>query len=549
MEFSEPTPIQAEVIPYVLQGLDCLAQAPTGTGKTCAFGIPLIDKIDEENSAVQTLIMCPTRELAKQTENELRKLLKYLEGIKVLAIYGGAPFQRQLAALKKRPQIVVGTPGRILDHLNRKTLRLRGVNLVVLDEADEMLNMGFRDDMDSILQEVSPDAQKIFFSATMPKEILEISRNYQTNPISVKTTCKESDLPEIKQYYIRVKEGNKIEAFDRIMREQEIKCSLVFCNTKRRVDEVEKKLNALGYRARGLHGDLRQSRRDYVMMGFRQKEFDVLVATDVAARGIDVDDIEAIFNYDLPLDDEYYIHRIGRTARANKKGVAYSFASAKDIHRVSECEKYINSKMQELELNGLTDVELATKKSRLVTTNSTRIFSNVGNKDNPSAPEFEKFVCDFAKISKSEILEIKLLDTYSFLEVTSEVASKIIALTGMNYGRRKVVFEVASPKTNGANASRGRSNSGRTSGQDERKSSRNGNDRSFGGKEKRSDFNKFKDKQPRSNWNMGNDSDDTETRADRPYEERKPRADRPYEERKPRADRPYEERKPRADRP
>ncbi len=512
MGFEVPSPVQSEVIPKVLEGIDLLAQAPTGTGKTCAFGIPLIDMIDPKNSAVQCIIMCPTRELAKQIEEELRRVLKYLESVKVMSIYGGANFQRQLATLKKRPQIVVGTPGRIIDHIERRTLKLLGVNMVVLDEADEMLNMGFRPDMDRILQEIPATAQKVMFSATMPKEILEISRSYQNAPITIKTQVNEKDMPQIKQNYVKLKEGSKMDAFHTIMQQNGYRTVIVFCNTKRRCDEVERRLRDMGYKSNALHGDLRQSKRDFVMKGFRQKEFDVLVATDVAARGIDVNDVEAIFNYDLPSDDEYYIHRVGRTARANKDGIAYSFASAKDIHRVSEIEKYIKTSMTEIELNGISAINLATKKTKVVTANTKRLFCNVGTRDGADEKSLLKFVLDFAKLKPSEVLEVKVLEGYSFLEIANEMAGAVLMLTGMNFNMRKVVIEEAGKAKGVTNKSRGSRDGSRSS--DERSTRSRGR----GDRNDRNDRNTS----DRPSRTRRNDFEDRNERSERPSRDRKP---------------------------
>lgn len=306
MGFEELTPIQSLAIPHILEGKDVLGQAQTGTGKTCAFGIPAIEMVDAGSEEVQVLIICPTRELAIQISEELKHVSKYKSNIGILPIYGGQPIDRQIYALKKRPQIIIGTPGRIMDHLRRKTLKLAGLKMVILNEADEMLNMGFREDIDTILEKVPEEKQIVLFSATMPKEILELTKKYQKEPVYVKATHKELTVPSIEQYYLEVSEASKLEVLSRLIDANNINLALVFCNTKKRVDEVASSLQTRGYSAEALHGDMRQEQRDRVMNKFRKGKIDILVATDVAARGIDVDDVDAVFNYDLPNDEEYY---------------------------------------------------------------------------------------------------------------------------------------------------------------------------------------------------------------------------------------------------
>ena len=331
MGFEEATPIQAETIPHILESRDLLGQAQTGTGKTCAFGIPVIDSIDNGSNHIQTLILSPTRELAIQIAEELHNVAKYKEGVRIVAIYGGQPIDRQILALKRKPQIIVGTPGRVMDHMRRKTLRLGNLEKIVLDEADEMLNMGFKEDIDTILESTPDNVQKVFFSATMPRAIVELTNKYLRDPIHVKIASKEMTIPLVEQFYIEVRESNKVEIMSRLIDAGNVTRALVFCNTKRKVDELADKLNTRGYSVEALHGDMKQTSRDRVMKQFRSGKLDLLVATDVAARGIDVDDIDVVFNYDLPSDDEYYVHRVGRTARAGKSGKAYTFVVGREI--------------------------------------------------------------------------------------------------------------------------------------------------------------------------------------------------------------------------
>jgi ATP-dependent RNA helicase DeaD len=357
MGFEEATPIQSQSISHILDGKDLIGQAQTGTGKTCAFGIPAIESIQPELESIQVLVLCPTRELAIQSSEELKNLLKYKEGIRILPVYGGQPIDRQIMALKKRPQIIIGTPGRIMDHMRRRTLKLDSLKMIVLDEADEMLNMGFREDIDTILEKVPEQRQTILFSATMSKDILDITRKYQKDPIHIKVAHKELTVPSIEQYYLEVKDSAKLEVLSRLLDTNDIKLSLVFCNTKRKVDELKTSLQSRGFAAEALHGDMRQEQRDKVMTMFRKGTIDILIATDVAARGIDVDDVEAVFNYDLPNDEEYYVHRIGRTGRAGRTGKAFTFVYGRDIYKLKDIQRYTKSKITLIKPPSINDVE------------------------------------------------------------------------------------------------------------------------------------------------------------------------------------------------
>ncbi len=356
MGFEEATPIQAQAIPVVMTGVDMIGQAQTGTGKTAAFGIPLLQKVDPDNRKVQALVLCPTRELAIQVAEELRNLAKYMHGVKVLPIYGGQDMSRQIRSLKGGVQIIIGTPGRVMDHMRRHTIRLNDLHTVVLDEADEMLNMGFREDIETILKDTPEERQTVLFSATMPQAIMEIAGTYQKDAQLVKVTRKELTVPNIEQYYYEVRTKNKDEVLCRLLDLYAPRLSLVFCNTKKKVDELVLELQNRGYFAEGLHGDLKQMQRDRVMQGFREGSTDILVATDVAARGIDVDDVEAVFNYDLPQDDEYYVHRIGRTGRAGRTGKAFTFIVGKEAYKLRDIERYCKTKMKAQRIPSLDDV-------------------------------------------------------------------------------------------------------------------------------------------------------------------------------------------------
>jgi ATP-dependent RNA helicase DeaD len=356
MGFEEATPIQSLAIPYILQGKDIIGQAQTGTGKTCAFGIPAIQMLDMTQKCVQVLILCPTRELAVQVSEEINAVSKYTKGVHSLPIYGGQSIDRQIMALKKNPQIIIGTPGRVMDHMRRRTLKLDGLKMIILDEADEMLNMGFREDIDTILEDLTMEKQTLLFSATMPKGILEITNKYQNNPIHLQTAHKELTVPLIDQFYIEVRESSKLELLTRLIDANDINLGLVFCNTKRKVDETTANLQTRGYSAESLHGDMKQSERDRVMAKFRKGTIQILVATDVAARGIDVNDIEAVFNYDIPNDEEYYVHRIGRTGRAGKKGISYSFIFGREIYKLRDIMRYTKSEIIQIHPPTVSDI-------------------------------------------------------------------------------------------------------------------------------------------------------------------------------------------------
>ena len=366
MGYTQPSPIQLQAIPFVLQGRDLIGQAQTGTGKTAAFAIPIIDLVDAEFNKPQAIILCPTRELAVQVEGEFQKLAKYHRKINSVAIYGGESIDRQIRALKKGVQIVVGTPGRVQDHINRGTLRLEDAGIIVLDEADEMLDMGFRDDIEAILQEMPEERQTVFFSATMAKPILDLTRKYQKDPEIIKVAKNELTVASIEQVFYEVKQSLKMELMVRLMNINNYALSVVFCNTKRMTDEVTESLGARGILAEALHGDLSQAQRDKVMGKFRKGLCTVLVATDVAARGIDVDNVEAVFNFDIPLDEEYYVHRIGRTGRAGKSGTAITFITGRrEMMKLKDLERFTKANINKMTPPSVTElVEL--KKTQFI---------------------------------------------------------------------------------------------------------------------------------------------------------------------------------------
>ena len=356
MGFEEASPIQAKAIPVELEGSDIIGQAQTGTGKTAAFGIPLLQKIDPKKKKLQAIALCPTRELAIQVADEIRNLAKYMHGIKILPIYGGQDIVRQIRGLKDGTQIIIGTPGRVMDHMRRKTVKFDQVHTVVLDEADEMLNMGFLEDMETILSQLPEERQTVMFSATMPAAIQKIAENFQKDPQIVKVVKKELTVPKVTQYYYEVKPKTKVEVMCRLLDMYAPKLSVAFCNTKRQVDELVTELQGRGYFAEGLHGDLKQVQRDRVMESFRNGRTDILIATDVAARGIDVGNVEAVFNYDIPQDDEYYVHRIGRTGRAGREGKAFSLVVGKEVYKLRDIQRYCKTKIIPQAIPSLNDI-------------------------------------------------------------------------------------------------------------------------------------------------------------------------------------------------
>lgn len=357
MGFEETSPIQTQAIPAVCEGIDVVGQAQTGTGKTAAYTIPMLMKIDTQIKKPQAIVLCPTRELAVQVAEEIRKLAKYMSDIKVLPVYGGQEIVRQIKSLKTGVQIIVGTPGRVMDHMRRKTVKFDNINMVILDEADEMLDMGFREDMETILTETPEDRQTVMFSATMPKAIMDIARNFQKDARIIKVVRKELTVSNIEQFYYEVRPKNKTEVLCRLIDIYNPRLSVVFCNTKRQVDELISELKGRGYFADGIHGDMKQQQRDRVMDDFRSGKVDILIATDVAARGIDVDDVDMVFNYDIPQDEEYYVHRIGRTGRAGRSGMALSFISGKEVYKLKDIERYCKTKILAKPVPSLDDVK------------------------------------------------------------------------------------------------------------------------------------------------------------------------------------------------
>lgn len=498
--YKEPTPIQVKTIPYIMQGKDVIGQSQTGTGKTASFGLPLIESIDANLNKVQAIILCPTRELATQVTGELRKFTKYKEGVKVLAVYGGESIERQIKGLKQGVKIVVGTPGRVMDHMRRKTLKLDNVKMCVLDEADEMLNMGFEEDIETILKEVPSQRQTVLFSATMNKRILGITKKYLKEPKNVKIKAKELTVDRIEQISLEVKQAMKDDTVMRLIDLNNPTKAVVFCNTKRKVDDLIEKLKSNGYKAESLHGDIKQAQRDRIMKRFKTGEFQILVATDVVARGIDVDELELVINYDIPQEEEYYVHRIGRTGRNGSIGKAYTFVVGKEKSKIYSIQKYANTKIlsgkiptieqikkvknqkmiddiQEIidtnknessEINDeilekllqKNDIKIVAKALLSLITNKKennekqdfdfkpgeeiKLFLNVGKKDKIMVKDIVGSISANTAVSGSDLGKINILDKFSFIEVPGEYVNEILtSMKDKQIKGRDVRIEVA----------------------------------------------------------------------------------------------------------
>lgn len=436
MGFEEPSPIQGNCIPTIMEGKDVIGQAQTGTGKTAAFGIPIIQRVTT-SPKVQSLILTPTRELAIQVSGELKKIAKH-KRIVTLPIYGGQQIGSQIRALKQGVQVVIGTPGRILDHIRRKTLDLTHVKLVVLDEADEMLDMGFIDDIELILKQVDQDRQTLLFSATMPPEIRKLSHRYMKQPKIISVNSSEVTAPLIDQCYYKVLEKNKLESLCRVLDSQEVDLGIIFCRTKRGVDELTEALQTRGYLSDGLHGDLTQIQRDKVMKSFRDSTIEFLIATDVAARGIDVEKVSHVINYDIPQDPESYVHRIGRTGRAGRKGLAITLVTPREIKHLRSIEAVIKNPVLAKELptiEEITDRQQEHWKNQIAEqiqrTDETNLFSQV-IEDLSQKYDVQDIATALLKIAYSDSLPMANEDIYDFGETG---ASKGMVRFFMNVGR------------------------------------------------------------------------------------------------------------------
>lgn len=467
--FEHMTPIQEQAIPLFMTGRDIIGQAQTGTGKTAAFGIPILQKIDPTVRSLQALILCPTRELAMQAADELRKFARYMDSIKVLPVYGGQEIYKQIKNLKTGVQIVVGTPGRVMDHMRRHTLKFDQVHTVVLDEADEMLNMGFREDIETILKEMPGERQTGLFSATMPKPILDITKTYQKDAAYIKMTPKEVTIPLIKQAYYQVRKQDKEEVLCRLIDYYDPKRALIFCNTKRMVDELTEHLKGRGYEVEGLHGDLTQGQRDTVMNLFRGGKTNILIATDVAARGIDVSDVEAVFNFDVPEDIEYYVHRIGRTGRAGKTGRSFTLVVGREAYKIRDIERICHTKIKERKIPNAADI--TARKSEKILKEAYEVIESE----------------DISRAMES-ILDAVALGQYSATQIAAAFMKMKLGDEPKDIRAEKFFFE-KKPFQGGRGGKGGKSGfsgkdgrNGRPDGKDNRNGSRNGKS---GGKENR----------------------------------------------------------------
>lgn len=460
MNFTDPSSIQAAAIPEIMKGIDIIAKAPTGSGKTAAFAIPILEKLDlnPENKNVQALVLCPTRELAIQVHREFEKLSKYQDNVSVVSVYGGQQIDRQLNALRKYPQVVVATPGRLMDHLRRGSISLNAINMIVLDEADEMLDMGFRDDINTILEDTPNERQTVLFSATMAKDIVAITKKFQKSPIIVDVMDNLQSIPDIEQLYFEVSEKGKVELLTRLLDLHNVKLALVFCNTKSNVDRVVEILKTRGYFSDSLHGDMNQAQREKVMRGFRNGSVEILVATDVAGRGIDVKNIEAVFNYDLPRDDEDYIHRVGRTGRAGKSGTAFTFVSRNQVQSIKRIERANGVLINKKEIPTFEEIE-----SARINTYEEKI-KNIINCD-----DLSEYVNKVQALVSDEMTLVQIAAT--LLKMSMNKESKKIS--------KNIVLEDDSAGNDSGSRGRGRSQ-GRYGNRDRDRSSRSGGGSGFG---------------------------------------------------------------------
>ena len=495
--FEEPSQIQAEAIPVVLSGEDMIGQAQTGTGKTLAFGAPIISKIKKGTNNISALILTPTRELAIQITDELARLSKYTR-TRLLPIYGGQPIDRQIKSLKKGVDIVVGTPGRILDHIDRGTIKLGGISYLVLDEADEMLNMGFIDDIETIIKNTNDHRQTLLFSATMPGPMKRLATKYmRPNPRHIAIIKNTVTVDKTKQFYFEIKNKDRFETLCRILDLDEPSSAIIFCKTKKGVDEVVESMQMRGYNVEGMHGDMAQNHRINTLKKFREGTLEFLVATDVAARGIDVKGVSHVINYVLPQDTESYVHRIGRTGRANAEGIAYSLVTPKEYVVLKEIERFTKSKIRRKDIPTLDDI-MESKYKALVkdirktieegdfsnftplameldeefnlvdvaaalmkmtfeeklsydytenaigSANHVRLFLTVGRMDKINPRSLIEFITDNAKINSSSIGDIDILEKFSFINVDEDVVDRILKNAyGKKLNGRKVKIEVA----------------------------------------------------------------------------------------------------------
>ena len=443
---TSPTDIQREVMPIALNNADIVAQAPTGTGKTLAFVLPILAKIDRDASCVQALVLCPTRELVIQICEVIQSACKYYERVRVAGLYGGQNIQRQLFCLRKKPQIVVGTPGRLLDHIDRRTLKLGDVDYFVLDECDEMLDMGFRGDIEKIDAKVG-QAQRLCFSATIPQSIKTLIEKLLHDPTFVKTSVDGEETPKIEQYYCVVKDAQRLGAMLKIIDGHKYDFVIAFCNTKTRADKLFSALKSKGREVALLHGDLRQSERTQILKRFKAKELKILVATDVASRGLDIDGVQAIINFDPPTDEDFYVHRIGRTARASKEGVAYTLIDSNQVGYIPSYQRKVDNALKYMDIGVIADSFTMPKdgsnKLKDYHDNQSRFFLNVGKRDLLDKDSLTKLLLTSTPLKIYEIADLKIRDTYSFVSVIKGSEGKLFKLKGVTLGKRQVTIQEA----------------------------------------------------------------------------------------------------------
>lgn len=474
--FEEPTPIQVSSIPLILGGSDIVGQAQTGTGKTAAFGIPIVETARKGRKPF-AIILEPTRELAVQVAQEINMIGKY-KHTNVLPVYGGKSIETQIKALKRGVDVVVGTPGRVIDHINRKTISLSDIKIVVLDEADEMLDMGFVDDIETILKTTPSERQTLLFSATMPQPIMDIAKRHMKHPEKIRINPKDIVVQKIRQVFYEVREGDKINALSRLLDVEDPGLAIIFCHTKREVDQVSMKLQQMGYNANALHGDFTQAQRDDVMKKFKGGMLDILVATDVAARGLDIKDVTHVINYNIPQNPESYVHRIGRTGRAGKSGIAITLVTPREYRYLRLIEKTAKTVIDKKRLPSKQEVIKAKEKniakdiseiikdyefSNYLTlvrelaenyspddiaaaaifaayggvsdehieepyekTGVTRLFITIGRNDKIQVGDIVKSIASEANIPHSKIGKIDVYDKFTFVEVPAELADRVI---------------------------------------------------------------------------------------------------------------------------
>lgn len=506
MGFEEPTPIQVSSISLILEGLDIVGQAQTGTGKTAAFGIPIVEKCRKDKNPF-AIILEPTRELAVQVSQEINKIGKFKK-INVLPVYGGTSIERQIKALQRGVDVIVGTPGRVIDHINRKTISLSDIKIVVLDEADEMLNMGFIEDIETILKTTPAERQTLLFSATMPQPIMSIAKRHMKNPQKVKVNTKDVVVAKIKQIFYEVREEDKVNALSKLIDVEDPQLAIVFCHTKREVDDVSMKLSQMGYNAGALHGDYTQARREEVMGKFKDGMLDILVATDVAARGLDIQNVTHVINYNIPQNPESYIHRIGRTGRAGKSGMAITLVTPREYRHLRLIEKTAKTIIDRKKLPSAADVIKAREKNiskdieeiikgdkhtgyvsvvkelseqysfgdiaaaalyaaygemretpveeRYEKAGSkdgpkngmVRLFMTIGRKDKIRVPDIVKSIASEANIPYSKIGNIDVFDKFTFVEVPEDLADRVIrSVDDMMMKGRRVKVQKAKART------------------------------------------------------------------------------------------------------